>query len=234
MLGRRSEEILRSEQRFEDRYLLSGFLIVMCILAFAFVGDGQAGRIAAVALEGFTLIVILRASHVSLRTMRAAGWLVGVSLVAVVLSATSDGTVAHAAPVVLGAGLALGAPIAIVHRLRQQPQIDFMTVAGALCIYLLAGLFFALLYWSIGEISHSPFFVQTQAANAVDYVYFSFVTMTTVGYGDLTASHDGGRMCAILEALFGQLYLVSVVALLVANIGRAPRRASRERPDTGS
>ena len=166
--------------------------------------------------------------------MRAVVWLVAVSLLAVVLTSTSDGTVARAAPVVLGAGLALGAPIAILHRLRQQPQIDFMTVAGALCIYLLAGLFFTLLYWSMGEIAHSPFFVQTQAANAVDYVYFSFVTMTTVGYGDLTASHDGGRMCAILEALFGQLYLVSVVAMLVANIGHAPRRVSRETRDTGS
>jgi hypothetical protein len=48
------------------------------------------------------------------------------------------------------------------------------------------------------------------------------VTLTTTGYGDLTASTDGGRMCAILEALFGQLYLVSIVAVLVANMGRGP------------
>ena len=70
-------------------------------------------------------------------------------------------------------------------------------------------------------IAHSPFFVQT-TTEGVDFVYYSFVTLTTVGYGDLTSSLDPG-MCSILEALFGQLYLVSVVALLVANIGRTRR-----------
>jgi voltage-gated potassium channel Kch len=54
-------------------------------------------------------------------------------------------------------------------------------------------------------------------------VYFSFVTLTTVGYGDLTAAFDAGRIASIFEALFGQLYLVSVVALLVANLGRERR-----------
>jgi hypothetical protein len=54
----------------------------------------------------------------------------------------------------------------------------------------------------------------------VDFVYYSFVTMTTLGYGDLTARANLGRMLSVTEALFGQLYLVSVVAVLVANIGR--------------
>jgi uncharacterized membrane protein len=125
-----------------------------------------------------------------------------------------------AAPAILGAALALGAPVAIIHRLVQQPVINFTTVAGALCIYLLAGLFFTLVYATIGAFHDGGFFVQTSNPNGVDYVYFSFVTLTTTGYGDLTASTDGGRMCAILEALFGQLYLVSIVAVLVANMGR--------------
>ncbi|MEP6622954.1 MAG: potassium channel family protein, partial [Acidimicrobiia bacterium] len=68
--------------------------------------------------------------------------------------------------------------------------------------------------------------VQTHSRAAVDFVYFSFTTLTTTGYGDLTSRLDLGRMLAISEALLGQLYLVSVVALLVANLGR-PRRASR-------
>jgi hypothetical protein len=65
-------------------------------------------------------------------------------------------------------------------------------------------------------------------------VYFSFVTLTTTGYGDLTARYDAGRMTAILEALFGQLYLVSIVALLVANMGRArrPREPASPAPET--
>ena len=158
---------------------------------------------------------------------------VGLAFVAIAVASTTEGTVAQAAPLVLSAGLALGAPVAIVHRLRRQTAIDLMTVAGALCIYLLAGLFFALLYGSIGAIA-DPFFVQKEAATGVDYVYYSFVTLTTVGYGDLTARQDAGRMFSILEALFGQLYLVSVVAVLVANMGRSRRPPSAVTPDTPS
>ena len=229
MLRHRAQAILRSEKRLEDRYILAGVLIIACIVAFAWVGDGRAGRLLTVALEGATLIVILRASQSRPRTLRIVSVTVVVALVAVAVSSTTDGTISDAAPLVLGAALALGAPIAIVHRLRDQPEIDFRTVAGALCIYLLAGLFFALLYGSIGAID-DPFFVQKEVATGVDYVYFSFVTLTTVGYGDLTARQDVGRMCSILEALFGQLYLVSVVALLVSNMGH-PRR---NRPDVTS
>jgi voltage-gated potassium channel Kch len=53
----------------------------------------------------------------------------------------------------------------------------------------------------------------------IDYIYFSFVTLTTVGYGDLTAAQSMGKMMAVSEALLGQLYLVGVVALLASNLG---------------
>jgi hypothetical protein len=58
-------------------------------------------------------------------------------------------------------------------------------------------------------------------------VYFSYVTMSTVGYGDLTARGDLGRMLAVTEALLGQLYLVTIVALLVGNLGRVRRQGER-------
>jgi hypothetical protein len=61
-------------------------------------------------------------------------------------------------------------------------------------------------------------------------VYFSFVTLTTVGYGDLTASNEVGRAVAILEALAGQLYLVTIVALFVSNLGRERQRTQDLRP----
>ncbi len=59
-----------------------------------------------------------------------------------------------------------------------------------------------------------------------DFVYYSFVTLTTVGYGDLTASTGIGRMLSVTEALVGQLYLVTVVAILVSNLGRNRKPAA--------
>ena len=73
----------------------------------------------------------------------------------------------------------------------------------------------------------ATFFAQIQPpdkASAVDYLYFSFTTITTVGYGDLTAQANVGRMLAVLEAILGQLYLITVVALVVQNLGQARRR----------
>ena len=86
----------------------------------------------------------------------------------------------------------------------------------------MAGLFFAYIYRVI-EIVDQPFFHQHLRPGPVDFVYFSFTTLTTLGYGDLTARADLGRMLAICEALFGQLYLVSVVAILVGSFGRDRR-----------
>ena len=59
-----------------------------------------------------------------------------------------------------------------------------------------------------------------------DEVYFSFVTLTTIGYGDIVAANDLSRGLAIFEALLGQLYLVTVVSLVVGNLGRD--RTARE------
>ena len=225
--------ILRSEASLEDRYVLAGLLIVACILTFAFVSDGKAGRMITVALQSVTLIVILRASQIRPRTVRLAGTICITLFAAVALAQTSDGEWAKTAPSILGALLALCGPIAIIRRLVQQPVINFTTVAGALCVYLLAGLFFACVYGAMGAGNNGVFFAQQQGVNGVDCVYFSFVTLTTTGYGDLTARYDAGRMTAILEALFGQLYLVSIVALLVANMGRArrPRELASPTPE---
>jgi hypothetical protein len=70
----------------------------------------------------------------------------------------------------------------------------------------------------------APFFVQTEDPTGVELIYFSFITISTTGYGDYTPLSALGKMVAVVEAVSGQLYLVTVVALFVANIGR--RRGS--------
>ena len=72
----------------------------------------------------------------------------------------------------------------------------------------------------IASVTGQPFFVQTATPNASDYLYFSYTTLATIGYGDYTAQQSLGRMIAVSEGLLGQLYLVSAVALLIGNVGR--------------
>ncbi len=97
---------------------------------------------------------------------------------------------------------------------------------GVLCIYLLIGSIFAFAFGVVDSLSSTPFFAQHAAASTHNLLYFSFATITTTGYGDLTAATDVGRSLAIAEALTGQIYLVTVVAAIVGGLAR-PDRLSR-------
>jgi hypothetical protein len=85
---------------------------------------------------------------------------------------------------------------------------------------------FAFLYGAIGYLGSDPFFAQANNPSSAEYLYFSFITLTTVGYGDYTAAGDLGRSLASIEALLGQLYLVTIVATIVSRMAYA-----RGRPD---
>jgi nucleoside permease NupC len=120
--------------------------------------------------------------------------------------------------------LVAAAPVAIVAGVARRKTLDIRTVLAALCVYVLLGMFWTFVYQVIDAIDSQPFFAQDATASTSDFVYFSFVTMTTTGYGDLTAANGLGRALAVLEALAGQLYLVTVVAVLVSQLGS--RRSS--------
>jgi Ion channel len=179
-----------------------------------------------VLLQGASLLFAIATSRAS----RGASWLASILLVgglaatgalAAIGAPASD---ALAVSSVVRAGLTVAALAAIALRLAEQPVVNGQTLMGALCVYLLLGLLFAATYGLIEALDQRPFFAQLDEQSSwLDRVYFSFVTLTTAGYGDLTAAGDVGRMFAITEAVVGQLYLVSIVAVVVGNLGRARR-----------
>jgi len=67
------------------------------------------------------------------------------------------------------------------------------------------------------------FFAQQDSTTVAHCLYFSFTTLTTVGYGDLTAASNLGHTLSVTEALSGQIYLVTVVSVIVGNLGRVRR-----------
>jgi hypothetical protein len=129
-----------------------------------------------------------------------------------VVSAIVNGLLVAVAPAVLGRGL--------VEQLRNQRAVTVATLAGVLAIYLLIGMFFSFVYGVIGAVDEQALFAQPIEATREDEVYFSFVTMCTVGFGDLTPSGDVARAAAVAQMLIGQIYLVTIVSLIVANLGR--------------
>jgi len=120
-------------------------------------------------------------------------------------------------------------PVAILRKIGKEFSeggVDLEVVLGALCAYLYIGAYFAFLYDVMARISESPFFAQPGADSKLNYLYFSFVTLTTTGYGDISPAYGPARMIAVTEAVIGQLYLVSVVAIVVSAFRKGKKSPS--------
>lgn len=111
-------------------------------------------------------------------------------------------------------------PTVVVLRLMLRPRVTLDTLAGALTAYLQIGIFFGSLYRLIDLVSNASFFAGDPPATTQTFQYFSFITMATVGYGDYTPGTPVGQMLAMCEGIFGQIFLVTVVALTVSNLGK--------------
>ena len=107
--------------------------------------------------------------------------------------------------------------------------VTLQVVAGALTIYVLTGLIFAWLVSLVADVDSGAYFAQGGDATQGDRVYYSFTVLTTTGFGDLTAATPVGHALAVVEMLLGQLYLVTVIGVLVGVV-RRPLAGAEPRP----
>jgi hypothetical protein len=98
-------------------------------------------------------------------------------------------------------------------------QVDAEHLYAALSAYLLAGIFFGLFYWALEQIVPGTFTAAAEFSRMSAF-YFSFVTLATLGYGDIVPRTDVARGLAIVEGVGGQLFLAVLVARLVSLYSR--------------
>lgn len=184
-------------------YLLSAF------------ADGRWINALRVILFAAAALLALRNSVVPPRTARLVfiGALGGTAIMVPVSLTTQTG--AGIASVWAGLVL-LFAVVLIVYRVLSFGTVTIQSIYGALSAYLIIGLMFAAFFAALGLLGGGHFFADGQPATPQTLQYFSFTTLTTLGYGDFTAAASSGRAVAILEALTGQIFLVTLVARLVA------------------
>jgi hypothetical protein len=167
------------------------------------------------------LFLGLRTALVS-RRMAILGGAVAIAGSVAAIAADLTGTEAGYGAASLWKGLLLlVTAVLIVRRVLARPTVTVQSIYGALSAYILLGMMFAAFYAAIDHLSGGAFFAGNQPANTQTFQYFSFTTLTTLGYGDFTAADSGGRAIAVMEALTGQIFLATLVARLVA-VFRAP------------
>jgi hypothetical protein len=145
--------------------------------------------------------------------------LAAVSVGLSVAPASAVGVGATTGALALASVLALLAAASAARFVMRAKVISAEQVYAALSVYLLAGLFFGLLHWAI-ELTWPGSFGETGASPPARFplstaIYFSFVTLATLGYGDVVPRTDVARGVAVLEAVGGQLYVAVTVARLV-------------------
>jgi hypothetical protein len=193
------------------------------------VDPGSVQQVVVTALAGASLLLAFWSANVAPRFMRAALALTGVALALSVVHAAGGDIGDGAARTANALLLALGPPavaIGVARNLRAAGEVRLDAVLGVLSLYMLIGMAFGFLYGAIDRFGGDPFFAGGEPATVAHCLYFSFTTLATVGYGDFVARGDLGHTLAVSEALIGQIYLVTVVSLIVSNL--RPARRTRE------
>jgi hypothetical protein len=142
-----------------------------------------------------------------------------ISAATIVISAVHGGTLGHESAAIWAGVLLLLTITLIVHHILTSPAVTVQSIYAALSAYMMIGLMFAAFYSAAYYLNHMMFFAPGQlhgAATPATFQYFSFTTLTTLGYGDFTAGYSGDRGVASLEAVIGQIFLITLVAKLVA------------------
>jgi ion channel len=208
-----------------DSYGLVLLLVVVTYVVSVSVTETRAASIV-LTVQLATVWLTLRTSHARRGVRIVADIVLGLAAVAAVAS-----FFVHQPGNELGGIFAiccllyLIAPFSIVRHLILRSQIDTETLLGAIAAYLLIGMFFAFAYKAAGEFGSAPFFGAAGDGTLTQDLFFSFVTMTTVGYGNLVPAANPGQTFAVLEAVTGQLFLVVAVGKIISAL--QPRRGER-------
>lgn len=187
-----------------------------------------------------TSVVALVSSHAPIRAVRIALLLSAVTIILAAIGAASGDHVWLEFASLIQVTLLAVATVAVLIRIVSSTEIGSRTILGALSVYAVLGLLFTFVYGAIDRIQSGPFFEGVTGPQGSDFLFFSYTTLTTTGYGDLVPGGQPGRMIAGLEMMIGQIFLVTLVAGLVslwrpgeaikrrreARAGEAPAKAS--------
>ena len=202
------------------------FLYLLCSIIFLnvvspFLESGVASEILLILIVTAVLVSTINSvsdkrRHLILACLLATPWFV--TSVATTLSGTLYPEFYEA---LFGSIFFIYTTVLIFSRVLKDKKVTSDTLYGAICVYILIGVTWSFFYVLLETNSHNAFHINPvnnldKIFNWHDLSYYSFVTLTTLGYGDITPVTPIARALAYLEAIVGQVYLTIIIARLVA------------------
>jgi len=231
----RGEVWRQRAERVRDAFgLVLLLVLVTYVLASLLSNRGWSAVVLTLATSA-TSIVALASSHVRRQVVRTSLWLAALTVVLAVGAAASDEqTLLNLASLIQICLLAV-AMGAVLWRVVSSAEVGSRTILGAISVYAVLGILFTFAYGTIDRIQGGRFFEEVGHPSGSDFIFFSYTTLTTTGYGNLVPAAQPGRMVAGLEMMLGQIFLVTLVAGLVSlwRPGEALRRRRRRREAPG-
>jgi hypothetical protein len=196
------------------------FVLMLALVVFVISApSANWSRAVALAMEGAALVVAIATAREPDEARYRKALVVGVVLIGLTII-VATGTASLTFTTVVAALVTVAVPASIIRgslRLLREQGVTFEAVAGGLAIYLALGLVFAWIIGFIIHVSSTPYFAQHTNGTDGVWVYFSFTVLTTTGFGDFSAATPTGHALAVIEMLTGQLYLVTIIGLLIGN-----------------
>src|SRR4051794_14275652 len=204
-----------------DSYATLLVLLLANFFLLELVEDRRWGAVGSILLSALALVVAISDPEAGRRVTRrhvvTIAACVALAPLVLIVDSSSILGLTYLLPVALLVTATL--PVTL-SRVLEHRRVTHETVLGALCTYVLVGLLFAFAYLAINSLGDS-FFAQPGKHEQSEFLYFSFVALTTLGFGDLSPAVGLPQALTVLEALLGQVFLVTLVARASSRCGCA-------------
>ncbi|HEX3609025.1 MAG TPA: ion channel [Solirubrobacterales bacterium] len=229
--ARTRERWLQRAERVSDAFgLVFALVLTTYVLASLLENRGWTSVVLTVATSA-TSVVALTSSHAHAKLVRLAIWLSVLTVTLAMIGAASGDRIWLNFASLIQVSLLAVAMAAVLRRVVTAPEVGFRTILGALSVYTVLGILFTFLYGLIDRTQGGAFFEGVAHPQGSDFLFFSYTTLTTTGYGNLVPGGQPGRLISGLEMMVGQIFLVTLVAGLVSlwRPGEAIRRRREQR-----
>jgi hypothetical protein len=232
------ERWLRRAERVTDAFGLVLGLVVVTFILTSLIDNSGWGSVLIMAATAATSIVALTSSHSPPHYVHITIYLSGLSLLLAVVGAASGADLWLNLGAVIQVSLLAIAMVAVLVRVITAVEVNARVILGAISVYTVLGLLFGFVYEAISRVQSTPFFEGVPHLHHGDFLFFSYTTLTTTGYGNFVPSGQPGEMISTFEMLIGQIFLVTLIAGLVSlwrpGEGLKRRRAARREPGQSS